>query len=443
MKIIRVHKMNRKISLLSILFCFLFMFLFSSFSAAAETDYKEIEFWTINLKSNYEDYFLQKINEYQLENPNIKIKWEDLSFYAVKQNLMFRMGGDIPQLVNLSPELMSSLLHEGLLYPISEFDKDYSKEFYPKLWETARYQGEVYAFPWYLSSRIMAYNKEIFAIAGLDPARPPETYKELYDAAEVIREKTGIYAFMPRIKIYQEFLKAGIKLFEEKEGNLIPAFNTEKALEIIRNYQRLAEKDIIPSDSLTSNFNIAVERYLKNDLAILITAPQFLKRIENNSEYIRDMTGLAPLPTAEADILNASLMNFVIPKDAEFKKETAEFAAFITNSESQLEFSELTGVLPSAKIETGSLDITEKAFSNEYNKNNYTSSDNTSLTENARQILMMNLDKTTDLTMLKQKSNEIIKVMDQQFARAFAGKISAEEALELMEIGCRKILNEE
>ncbi|MFW6280590.1 MAG: ABC transporter substrate-binding protein, partial [Halanaerobium sp.] len=66
-----------------------------------------------------------------------------------------------------------------------------------------------------------------------------------------------------------------------------------------------------------------------------------------------------------------------------------------------------------------------------------------SLTENARQILMINLEKTTDLTPLEKNANEIIKVMDQQFARAFAGKISAEEALELMEIGCRKILNEE
>lgn len=260
MKIIRNHKVNQKIFLFSIISFFLIIFLFPSFSAAAENDYKEIEFWTINLKSNYEDYFLKKINEYQFKNPNIKIKWEDLSFYAVKQNLMFRMGGDLPQLVNLSPELMSSLLHEGHLYPISEFKKDYSKEFYQKLWETGRYQGKVYAFPWYLSSRIMAYNKEIFAIAGLDPAKPPETYNELYAAAEVIREKTGVYSFMPRIKIYQEFLKAGIKLFEEKEGNLIPAFNTEKALEIILNYQRLAEKDIIPPDSLTADFNIAVER---------------------------------------------------------------------------------------------------------------------------------------------------------------------------------------
>jgi multiple sugar transport system substrate-binding protein/putative chitobiose transport system substrate-binding protein len=332
---------------------------------------------------------------------------------------------------------MSSLLHEELLYPVSEFDKDYSKEFYPKLWETSLYQGKIYAFPWYLSSRIMAYNKEIFEIAGLDSTKPPETYEELYKAAEIIKDKTGVYAFMPKIKIYQEFLKADIQLFEEKEGKLIPAFNTEKALEIIRNYQELAAEDIIPPDSLTADFNIAVERYLENDLAILITAPQFLKRIENDSEYIKDMTGLAPLPTAEADILNTSLMNLVIPKDAEFKEEAAEFAAYITNSESQLEFSELTGVLPSAKIEKNDLSNRDKDFLNEYNNAH------TSLTENARQILMMSLEKTTDLTLLEKDANEIIKVMDQQFARAFAGKISAEEALELMEIGCRRILNEE
>src|SRR6056297_2802574 len=145
--------MKKKILLIILILIMIFSF---SAQAAAE---KEIEFWTINLSPQYDQYFLSKIEEFENENPNLKIKWEDVNFSTINQQLRHHLAaGDIPEVVNLSPQLMASLLEEDLLFPVSTLSKDYSQEYYPLLWENGFYQGEYYAFPWYLSSKLMIFN---------------------------------------------------------------------------------------------------------------------------------------------------------------------------------------------------------------------------------------------------------------------------------------------
>ncbi|MFP4021498.1 MAG: ABC transporter substrate-binding protein, partial [Halanaerobium sp.] len=161
-----------------ILLTFMIIVLCFSATAAAEAE-QEIEFWTINLSPQFDDYFLKKIEEFEDRNPEIKIVWEDINFSGINQQLRYRIAaGEIPEVVNLSPELMESLLEEDLLFAISSLDQDYSQSYYPLFWENGYYKGEYYAFPWYASSKLMAFNQEIFKIAGLDPKNIPQNRDE-------------------------------------------------------------------------------------------------------------------------------------------------------------------------------------------------------------------------------------------------------------------------
>ncbi|RAK09420.1 carbohydrate ABC transporter substrate-binding protein (CUT1 family) [Halanaerobium saccharolyticum] len=417
-----------------ILLIFLLTILF--FSAAVQAE-KEIEFWTINLSPQFDDYFLKKIEEFENENPEIKINWEDINFSSINQQLRYRIAeGNIPEVVNLSPQLMASLLEEELLFPISSLEKDFSQYYYPLFWENGYYKGDFFAFPWYVSSKLMAFNQEIFKIAGVNPQNIPKSREEFFNLAEKITAATGVYAIMPQIKIQHEFIEAGIKLFENEDQRNKAAFNTEKAEAIIKRYQNLAEKGVIPKDTLSSGFNIALERYKKNDLAILLTAPQFLKEIGNESDYLKDVTALSIIPTAEEGVINAALMNLVIPKGASHKTEAAEFAHFITSAEAQAEFSDRASVLPSAVISEKENNIEKKDI--------ITKTDQTkSLETEAQKILRSQLSRNKDLTLIHPQADRLIRVMDEQFARAFAGKISASEALNIMEEKWNQILAEE
>ena len=121
------------------------------FSTAVQAK-KEIEFWTISLRPQHDDYFLKKIDEFESKNPAYKIIWEDTNFSSINQKLRYRIAeGTAPEVVNLSPQLMASLLQEDLLYPISELKQEYSQNYYPLLWENGFYQGEYYACLLYTS----------------------------------------------------------------------------------------------------------------------------------------------------------------------------------------------------------------------------------------------------------------------------------------------------
>jgi multiple sugar transport system substrate-binding protein/putative chitobiose transport system substrate-binding protein len=406
------------------------------FSTAVQAK-KEIEFWTISLRPQHDDYFLKKIDEFESKNPAYKIIWEDTNFSSINQKLRYRIAaGNAPEVVNLSPQLMSSLLQEDLLYPISDLEQDYSRNFYPLLWENGLYQEKYYAFPWYVSSKLMVYNQEIFKIAGLDPTKVINNREQLFAAAKEITKKTGIYALMPQLKIHHEFIEAGIDLFEDNNKREKAAFNTKAAEEIIIRYQELVKAGVIPKDTLNSGFNVALERYKKNDLAILFAAPQFLDEIENESDYLREQTALAVIPTAKDGIVNSPLMNLVIPKGADHKKEAAEFAALITSPASQREFSQRTSILSSAVDDSAELETEKEEIITKIESKK-------ALKTEAQKILREQLPKSKDLTLIHPKADKLIKVLDEEFAKAFANKITAEEALTNMEKEWNQILNEE
>ncbi|RCW81802.1 carbohydrate ABC transporter substrate-binding protein (CUT1 family) [Halanaerobium sp. DL-01] len=408
---------------------FILIIIITVFSAGKtlSAEKTEIEFWTINLSPRFDEYFENLIENYERENPDINIIWEDNSFSAVKQKLLYRMAEDrSPDVVNLSPELMTSLVKEDLLYPVSNFDKDFSQDYYQGLWEVGVFNGKSYAFPWYLSTQIMMYNKEIFMFAGIEENDYPKNIDELKLTAEKIKENTGIYGFMPQIKIHHEFIKAGIELYTEKNGRIMPAFNTKKAVEILRWYQNLMQKDLIPADTLTGGYNLALERYINGELGILITGPQFIDKIKEESPYIYDVTAAAPLVLREGEKISAALMNVVIPKKSKNPEKAAEFAHYLTGAEAQQEFAEKANVLSSAK-NAGGEDLKNK---------------NGDLLKSAvREISKKQLKKAVDMTLKLPQADELIRVMDIEFGRAVKSKNTAEEAVNRMEKGWLDILN--
>ncbi|MEK7329306.1 MAG: extracellular solute-binding protein, partial [Candidatus Eisenbacteria bacterium] len=58
-------------------------------------------------------------------------------------------------------------------------------------WELCATGGRVYGIPWLMGTRALFYNKTLFARAGLDSTRPPETWEELRDAAAAIQRLGG------------------------------------------------------------------------------------------------------------------------------------------------------------------------------------------------------------------------------------------------------------
>ncbi len=64
-------------------------------------------------------------------------------------------------------------------------------DFWPALHANATVDGELYGVPFHNSTPLLYYNVDHFKQAGLDPARPPQTWAELADAAKKLTKRDG------------------------------------------------------------------------------------------------------------------------------------------------------------------------------------------------------------------------------------------------------------
>lgn len=303
-------------------------------------DLIELEFWTLQL-NDYAPYIENKIAVYEKSHPNIKIKWIDIPFSeGEKRTLSAVMSDNVPDVVNLNPSFASVLQQKQVLHPIKgNFEEIYVA---PAL-NLCRQNGQYYAVPWYLTSSITIYNKDILSRAGL--GAPPKNYSEVLPFAQKVKQKTGKYAFMPNLaedgKMLKILAKQGVGLDE--------FFVSEKTVQNYELFKTLFEQNLIPKGSINQTHRDSLEKYMAGDSAFLEAGANFLRTIFQNAPDIYAKTDIAPQMNMNEGIVDISLMNLIIPLKSKHPEEAHEFAFYITNPENQLEFCKLAPVLPSTK----------------------------------------------------------------------------------------------
>ncbi|MEM7595216.1 MAG: extracellular solute-binding protein, partial [Cyanobacteria bacterium P01_A01_bin.83] len=209
---------------------------------------------------------------------------------------------------------------------------------------------QTFGLPWYLTTTITIYNQQILNAAGIQ--QPPQTYAELAQAAKIIKEKTGKYAyfisFVPNDSgdVLESLVKMGVDLLDEsgKAG-----FNTAAGKAAFQYWVDLYQQKLLPPEVLTQGHRRGIELYQSGETAILNSGAEFIDTISNNAPTIAEVSAVAPQITGITDKKSVAVMNLVIPRDSDKSKQALKYALFVTNSENQLAFADESNVLPSTK----------------------------------------------------------------------------------------------
>lgn len=165
----------------------LLMFLLAVSLQASE----ELVFW------NFWDtkFILPVIEQFEKENPGIKIRNEQISWNNGLDKIVVAMAnGRAPDICELGSTWMGRFMAEGALLDVTNALADLKSEYL--MWEPATFDDRLYGMPWLTGTRVMFYNRELFRKAGLDAEKGPETWQELIEAAEKIHDPaTGIFGF--------------------------------------------------------------------------------------------------------------------------------------------------------------------------------------------------------------------------------------------------------
>lgn len=311
-------------------------FLLVIFHTSRLPDRNEIVFWTLQM-GDFSEYLNGVINNFEKQNPQIKIKWVDVPFSeGEKRTLAAILSDSPPDLINLNPDFSAILAQKGTLEKISEND---TQQFNPEIINSLKYNGELYALPWYATSAITIYNRNLYRKAGF--MNPPKTYEKLAEISQTIQDKADAYAFMPTITENDTMLKILNKYGINSWQNI----NSKKSVEIFEFFKELYNKKLIPRETITQTQREALEKYMSGQIVFFQSGANFLNMIKENSPQVYENTDVAGQMTGDLGQYDFSLMNLVIPVKASHKQAALKFALFLTNEENQLALAKLTNVL--------------------------------------------------------------------------------------------------
>ncbi len=242
---------------------FIFLLLFSAGCVQPDrTDERiELTFWTISLSPSYDAYINGLIQEYEAGHPGVSVKWVDLPQQVSRQKLMAGIAaGQPPDLVNTSTEFALTLAQNGAICELDEVvPATQQDEYFENIWNAVRYQGKVYAIPWYVTTKVLIYNKDLLQEAGLDPSRPPQTTEELDAMARQVTEKTKSVGMMPTIRIWDDWSMSDCPTLDL--GTLTPLFTAPESVAAVERYRKLYAQGVMPPETLTEVYQGALERY--------------------------------------------------------------------------------------------------------------------------------------------------------------------------------------
>jgi len=134
--------------------------------------------------------------DFEKENPGIKLKPIYSGSYqdSITKALTAVKSGEPPVASILLSTDMFTLIDEDAIQPFDELvktpeDKAWLKSFYPAFMENSQTGGKTWGIPFQRSTIVLYYNKEMFKEAGLDPNRPPATWKEMTEYAQKLTKR--------------------------------------------------------------------------------------------------------------------------------------------------------------------------------------------------------------------------------------------------------------
>jgi len=312
----------------------------------------KITFWSIQLKPIYEKEIKKIISTFEEENPNFQVVWVDIPIQeAQKRTLAAILSDNPPDLINLNPDFSVLLAQRNALEFFYEEDvEQYNKSLVAKL----KYEDKIYALPFYATSPVTVYNKEIYDICI--GGNFIKTYDELFKISQKYKICSDVIPFASSLNENDTLAKILNKynVYDFKNENQL-----KNAKKVYFELDKMYKNNLLPKDVLTINHREVVEKYMSNQVGIVVVGSNFIDMIKQNAKEIYDNSDVALQLTTNDFKYDIALMNLIIPKKSKNKELAKDFAFILTNKENQLKLAKLTNVLP----------VNQEALEDEYFKN--------------------------------------------------------------------------
>ncbi|WP_329116329.1 ABC transporter substrate-binding protein [Streptomyces sp. NBC_01465] len=313
-----------------------------------------VTFQTWNLKTNFKDYFDGVIASFEKKYPDVKVKWVDQPAEGYADKLSAQAASNtLPDVVNVAPDLATPLAKAGLALNLDEAAAKYKADYLPGAWTSHQMPGKkgTYAFPWYLNTGPMFYNKKLFKDAGLDPEKPPTSYDQLFkDSLTMASQSKGKIAMLANAPAVEDFGRYGVKLMNDDMSKF--TFNEPKGIELVEKYKELYDAKALDSGALTSVSESAGRKFQQQSIAMNPGGAGDLAKYKTDAPSLYKNIGITPAVNNTGKD-NMYVQGLMVNSQSKVKPAAVEFAHWVTDAQNQMAFAHKVAIFPST---AGSLD---------------------------------------------------------------------------------------
>ncbi|MET7571421.1 sugar ABC transporter substrate-binding protein [Streptomyces sp. NPDC005492] len=308
----------------------------------------DITFQTWNLRANFKPYFEGVVAGFEKKYPGTHVKWIDqpAEGYADKISAD-AAGGTLPDVVNVSPDLVAPLAKAGLALDLDKAAAKYKSEYLSGAWASHQIPGMTgtYAFPWYLNTGPLFYNKSLFKQAGLDPDQPPKTYDELFaDALQLARKTDGKVATLANVPTVEDFGRYGVQLMNKAGTGF--AFNDAKGVELLTKYKQLYDAKALDPQALTATPESSGKKFLTGAVAMNPGSALDLDNFKKQAPTLYKNIGITDQITSTGHV-NMYVMGVMVNSKTKHTAASVAFAHYVTDAQRQMSFAKQVAIFPS------------------------------------------------------------------------------------------------
>jgi len=216
-----------------------------------------------------------------------------------------------------------------------------------------RFDGTMHSVPFNSSNPILAYNRDAFRQAGLDPDRPPETFDAVMRAAEGLVEdgptEYGITFANYSWFVEQWFSEADKLLVDGDNGRSSPPTTTdldgEFAHSLFEWWTEIEQRGLYHNPGIEAR-GAAKNAFHDREAAMLIGSTSSLRSIESGADF-RVGTGQLPVLDERAGVLVGGASLWVgesLPTDVH--DAVGDFLTWLTEPQRQKRWHRETGYFP-------------------------------------------------------------------------------------------------
>jgi N,N'-diacetylchitobiose transport system substrate-binding protein len=219
----------------------------------------------------------------------------------------------------------------------------------PGLAEPGKVDGKQYGIPWYAANRVVVYNKDLFAKAGIK--EPPKTRDEWLNITAKLNKggDQGIYLTGQTWYALAGFVwDEGGDLAVQEGGKWKGALDTPQALAGIDFYKKLQALGKGPKDADEAN-PPQHEVFAQGKVGQIIAVPGVAARVLEVEPKMKDKLGYFPIPGKTADKPGAVFTggsDLIVPVAAKHQEQAYEVVKALAGEQFQTELAKAMSFVP-------------------------------------------------------------------------------------------------